>query len=77
MRIRVAYDVLSGNPFKAHDSYDFDLSKKGLEIAGKHIELVDRLAGALVLDCTGPEFRLKVTGFDPNRDLIIDPRVTS
>jgi len=77
MRIRVAYDVLSGNPFKSHDSYDFDLSKNGLEIAGKDIKLVDREAGTLVLECTSPEFRLKITGFDPNRDLIIDPRVAS
>lgn len=77
MRIRVAYDVLNGNPFKAHDLHDFDLSKKGLEITGKHVELIEREPGALVIDCTDPEFALKITGFDSNRDLIVDPRVAA
>ena len=77
MRVRVAYDVLSGNPFKLHTPFDFDMSKSSLKFRAKSIEVAERLPGAIVLDCTGPDFALEVTGFDVNRDLIIDPRIVT
>lgn len=78
IRIRVAYDVLAGNPFKSHDplDFDFDVKRRGsLDLAASGIRFISSEANVIVMDCLSPDFELIISGFDPNRDLIIDPRV--
>lgn len=76
IRIRVAYDVLSGNPFKLHSEHDFSFRKKSLSVNGKGAKVVETEHSAFVLECNDPDFFVEVTGFDPNRDLIVEPRVS-
>jgi hypothetical protein len=72
LRVKVAYDVETGNAFEFWDPLDFDFSDDqdvGISVAGAEstsegniieIELADR------------QFNLTAEGFDPNRDLVVD-----
>jgi hypothetical protein len=73
IRVRLAYDVLRGNPFSKHDPADFDLRSKQLQFAGKGIKLTAPGAGTLHIEVEETDFLVDVRGFDTNRDLIIDP----
>jgi hypothetical protein len=77
----MAYDVLSGSPWKQYEAADFDLERKdksGIQIAASgdadhKVAAPNRIEVAL----GGPTFEVYVTGFDPNRDLIVrayDPK---
>lgn len=73
IRVRIAYDVLRGNPFSKHDPADFDLRAKHLHFNGKGVRLSAISAGTLNVEVQEKEFVVDVLGFDKNRDLIIDP----
>lgn len=73
IRVRLAYDVLRGNPFSKHDPADFDLRSKQLTFAGKGVKLNAPSAGTLHIQVEEKDFVVDVRGFDTNRDLIIDP----
>lgn len=78
VRLRIAYDVLNGNPFKLHSPFDFDVGKSPIGIAGAKVEFVEgenNEPNVLVFDCLADSFELELSGFDPNRDLVIDPRI--
>ncbi|MBW1947252.1 MAG: hypothetical protein JRI33_04870 [Deltaproteobacteria bacterium] len=69
--IMVAYDTVSGNPFRLYSEYDFDFSRQGdlkIKVAG-----ADVLAEKNTITCTvkDPDFRIHVSGFDLKRDLVI------
>lgn len=81
LRVVVAYDVESGSPWKQYEREDFDFfhpRRHGIEIIPAHGTRVTVLASnRLELLREGPEFGVRVTGFDGNRDLIVrayDPR---
>lgn len=75
--LRCAYDTSRGNPLRQYSSHDFDFLKPGSSLE------VD-CQGANV-ECLGPNelrlgeieqtFQLRVTGFDPQRDLFVKARV--
>jgi hypothetical protein len=81
IRVRCAYDVLSGNPFKRFSDLDFDLFKahQGTERVADALSIVKANA-----DCWPSEpnqfdirvhnsnFSVEVVGFDRNRDLVIE-----
>jgi hypothetical protein len=73
IRVRLAYDVIRGNPFRKHDPADFDLREKQLSFNGKGVKLSAINAGTLKVDVHDKDFVVDVLGFDRNRDLIIDP----
>jgi hypothetical protein len=78
--IRTAYDVLRGSPWADYDPADFDFrkSKGDVSVLTHDVELTRKDPGnRLVLAPRSEKFELVVTGFDPNRDLIIDHRDTS
>jgi hypothetical protein len=77
IRIRVAYDVMRGNPFKKHNPVDFDFGKKGLEIQSLGAVVTSDGANALRIEVKNVRFVVNVQGFDPNRDLIVDPEKVS
>lgn len=72
IRIEMAYDVSSGNPFKKYTPLDFKLgSRNGIEIkltkeTGKLVRVQENI---LRIEVDKLPFKLKVTGFDDNRDL--------
>lgn len=87
IRIRCAYDVLSGNPFKRYSELDFSLFKAVQEDARAPLSFEPK--GSLAIrkrdaDCWPVEpnemdikartnsFSVEVVGFDPNRDLVIE-----
>lgn len=74
-RVRAAYDIMSGNPFKKYDQLDFDFNRQGeisIRATSPQARIVDRKPNILEFEISDPDFRIEVTGFDPNRDLIID-----
>lgn len=76
MRVRVAYDMLGSNPFKRHSPFDFDLSKESSDIAidlkGAKVKPVK--PNVLALTIEEPEFECSASGFDENRDLVVQAR---
>jgi hypothetical protein len=80
-RVRCAYDVLSGNPFKRFSDLDFDLFKahRGESRAGSALSIITTNADCwqtepnqLDIKANGPNFKVEVVGFDPNRDIVIE-----
>jgi hypothetical protein len=67
----MAYDVRQGNPFKKYQPFDFELSKFPMVVRGKGLKASVLKPNALQLDLGESDFKLMVTGFDPNRDLKI------
>jgi len=69
--IRVAYDTVSGNPFRLYSEYDFDFSRPGdvrIEVAGAEVRAEKNTITCTVND---ENFHIRVRGFDPRRDLVI------
>lgn len=80
IRVRVAYDVLRGNPFAKHDPADFDLrgnSNKQLKFSGSGATISAIDPAVFQVDVTEKEFFIAVRGFDTNRDLIVDAEKVS
>lgn len=74
IRIRIAYDTMTGNPFTAHSKYDFDLTKNEISIEAKDATVEAQSSYVLVASVTGPDFSIGGVGFDDNRDLVVDAR---
>ncbi len=74
IRVRVAYDVLGANPFTRHSPYDFDLTKDEIQVETNNIKIEATQPNVLVLSVTSPAFRLEATGFDINRDIVVDAK---
>ncbi|MEQ1932766.1 MAG: hypothetical protein ABL962_02645 [Fimbriimonadaceae bacterium] len=72
--VRVAYDIVSGDPFKRHHKFDFDLEGKDISIKADSAEVTPLRANKLRLSLTAADFRLEASGFDVNRDLVVDAR---
>jgi hypothetical protein len=73
-RARAAYDTATGNPFRKYDPMDFDFSpKSGLKVGATKstVKLLKAHENEIEFEVSGEEFRIDVTGFDPNRDLLI------
>ncbi len=72
MRVRCAYDVLTGNPFKRFSEYDFSFYSVSLSIEKKNANCWPTEPNAIDVEAERPDFKIEVIGFDPNRDLIIE-----
>jgi len=77
IRVRVAYDVLRGNPFKKHNAADFDFTKKEIRVESLGAAATASDANVLRIEVKHTHFVVNVSGFDPNRDLIIDAEKAS
>lgn len=75
LRVRLAYDMLAGNPFKAHSPLDFDLTKKAISRSLTNAVIRTSKPNSLLIEVTDKDFKIDITGFDPNRDLIVDAKV--
>jgi len=72
INIRVAYDVLRGNPFNRYSPEDFDLRYPPIKVSSTGIDKETRLENELRFYILDPKFEVKIEGFDLNRDIIVD-----
>lgn len=77
IRVRAAYDVVRGNPFKKHNAADFDFNGRGVEVVSLGATVTAASANTLVIEVNKVRFAVDVKGFDRNRDLIIAPERVS
>lgn len=68
--VSAAYDVRSGSPMKRFHPSDFQFFKS-IKLSGTGLEIESREANSVRLRVKSRDYRLKVEGFDPNRDLIV------
>ncbi len=74
LQIRCAYDVLSGNPYKRYSEYDFSFFKHHIQIDKTNADCWPTQGNEMDVVARGPGFKIEVSGFDPNRDLIVEAR---
>ncbi len=70
--VRMAYDTFRGDPFGQYEKFDFDVGSSPIIITTQDCNVLDRKLNKLEIEVTGRNFKLEVTGFDPNRDLVVD-----
>jgi len=72
LRVQVAYDVIRGNPLAKYETADFDVSQDPIVVSAERgLALVRLEKNKIVVKVVADDFRLVVTGFDPNRDLLV------
>jgi hypothetical protein len=75
IRVRTAFDVSRGDPFKQHHPFDFDMTLDDvIRIDGQGAAVSREDANTAVVSADSQDFRVTFEGFDPNRDLIVDAR---
>lgn len=74
IEVLAAYDTSRGNPFERYNPADFDMSKLKVQLVGA--EALARAENRLAIRLLSEEFRVEVTGFDTNRDVVVRTRVT-
>ena len=74
VRVRLAYDVRRGNPYKRWNIADFDLKTDDKRITHSGGNLLVATGNRLEVLATSPDWKLQLKGFDPDRDLIVDIR---
>ncbi|MDF1818643.1 MAG: hypothetical protein P1U54_08395 [Immundisolibacteraceae bacterium] len=72
IKVSMAYDVRRGNPFKRWKAADFDVSENALLIEVNGGDILRQKKNEINLKIDSKKFIFKVTGFDPERDLIVD-----
>jgi hypothetical protein len=66
--------MLGANPFNKHSPLDFDLSGDDIKVETTNIVVSAPKANVLELSVSSPEFLLEASGFDVNRDLVVDAK---
>ncbi len=75
IRVRMAYDMIGANPFKSFSKFDFDLQNEKTIVSMTEESLLEAVnANTFKLTANGPNFVLKVEGFDQHRDIVVDAR---
>jgi hypothetical protein len=72
IRIAVAYDRRRGSPLAKYSPFDFKINETPLAVEVSGGQVTEALLNRLVVRITDADFRVKVTGFDENRDLFVD-----
>lgn len=76
IKIAVAYDCIKGNPFKNYSIYDFDFSEETkIIIRINDGEIKRREKNILIVEAKTKFFKVNVSGFDINRDIIVNAKV--
>ncbi|HET8797775.1 MAG TPA: hypothetical protein VFO89_08810 [Thermoanaerobaculia bacterium] len=72
LRGEVAYRVRSGNPFRKHSPFDFDLAGgETIRVQTEGARLRATGGNAFEVVPTAPKFQITMKGFDPRRDLVV------
>lgn len=70
--VKMAYDTFRGNPFRQYEKFDFDVGGSLIDIVPHDCDVLVRELNRLEIEVKNHGFELKVTGFDPRRDLVVD-----
>ena len=73
LRIRTAYDVRRGSALKKYDPADFSLDEMEVMAAGATIQKIS--GNELFVAVNDGDFQIDVSGFDEQRDLLVDVKV--
>ena len=74
----VAYDTLTGDPLRKWIKADFDLASESISVDQTGARVVDRSNNRLEFEVTDVDsFKVSVSGFDRNRDILVRVGVTS
>ncbi len=75
LRIKVAFDVPAGDPFKKHHKFDFDLTDSdSITLTEDGATAAAENPMTTIITAETSSFRVTFDGFDTQRDLIIDAR---
>jgi len=77
VRVKVAYDVTRGSAFGTYDEHDFNLTDNTMIIDPTNCENIQTHENEITLTLIDRSSALKVSGFDPNRDLILNYNVVN
>ena len=73
--IRMAYDTEKGDAFKKYHPADFRLDRRDeIHVDPQGFQITTRAKNRIAADLTQDDFKLVVTGFDPNRDVVVEVR---
>lgn len=72
IKLRCAYDVLNGNPFRRFSDDDFTFFKNELRIEKQNADCWPTDPNELDIVARSADFKIEVVGFDVNRDLIVE-----
>lgn len=72
IRLRCAYDVLNGNPFRRFSDDDFSFFKGKLAVEKVNADFWPTDHNQADVRVTSRDFKLAVVGFDGNRDLVVE-----
>jgi hypothetical protein len=72
IHVRCAYDVLNGNPFRRFSDDDFSFFKDRLKIEMHNADCWRTDPNQIDIEARSSDFRIEVTGFDVNRDLVVE-----
>jgi len=70
--VRVAYDTRRGNPLSRYHPLDFNLADTSMQVDIAGGVVLERIHNRIKAKVDKPDFALSVTGFDQNRDVIVD-----
>jgi len=68
--IEVAYNVRRGSALKNYHKFDFELGKHGVKVESTGCTTTCN-SNRIDVEVTSPDFEVRVTGFDENRDLFV------
>ncbi|CAG1008916.1 hypothetical protein ANRL4_03955 [Anaerolineae bacterium] len=71
LHLRFAYEVVRGNPFQKYSPLDFSFDDLGMRIESENVEVAGQSANLLTVHVLGVPFRVRVTGFDGLRDVVM------
>src|SRR5690606_13799640 len=71
LEILVAYDTSRGNPIKKYHPADFDVSRRPITLDCGGVDLIEAAANRILIAPRHDDFRLRVSGFDANRDVYV------
>lgn len=72
--VEVAYDINGSNPFRRYSEYDFNFAESFLVIDTPNACVISRDLNKFEVSLNSEHFRVEVSGFDENRDLVVDVR---
>jgi len=77
--IRVAYDTQNGDPLKKYNPVDFNFAYKNadenaIQIECLYVDIIEAKDNHLRVGLLKDNFEIEVTGFDTNRDVIVNCR---
>lgn len=72
VNITLAYGTNKGNPFKSYDVRDFDLTENTIGVEVENGEQIERKENKLTYQITDNNFKVSLSGFDPDRELKIN-----